>query len=206
MYIANIVTQDKINVGPEFNVIPIMSDLSENDLKLPTLIIGYEVVCDLYGVDNIDLMDRQLTSKIFWTVRKNEKRMTYSDDLETFIRYAYKKSTDKLNFINLDLIMDSKSKLMKITRKILSINNAVAYESENNVIYLYHDNLIFMVDLNLISYVGLNPNKIRDTIKSICEKYLSGDDVLLEYRNHLDRLENEIKLIPFLYSINPSEE
>jgi len=206
MYIANIITIDKINIGEEFNICSSMSDLSEEDLKLPTLIVGYEVICGLYGADNIDLLDRQITSKIFWTLRKNEKRIIYSNDLETFIRYSYKKFASKLNFINVDLILYSKRKLFKIVRKMLTIRDGVAYESSNKIIYLYHDNLIFIIDLNLTSYLGLKSDKIINKVKSICKKYISGNDILIEYGNHLDRLENDIKLIPFLYSLNPSEE
>jgi len=206
MYIANIITTDKINIGEEFNIRSTISDLSEEDLKLPTLIVGYEVICDLYGAENVDLLDRQITSKIFWTLRKNEKRIIYSNDLETFIRYSYKKFASKLNFINLDLILYSKRKLFKIVKKILTIRDGVAYESSNKIIYLYHDNLIFIIDLNLTSYLGLNSDKIINKVKSICKKYISGNDILIEYGNHLDRLENDVKLIPFLYSLNPSEE
>ena len=206
MHIANIITTDKLNVGDNFRVYPTISDIPDDDLKLPTLIVGYTVICDLYGADNIDLLDRQITSNIFWTLRKNEKRKMYSNDLEKFIRHSYRESMNKLNFINLDLILDSKRRLFKIVKKILTISDGVAYESNNKIIYLYHDNLVFIIDLNLTSYLGLNSDKIINKVKSICKKYLSGKDVLIEYSNHLDRLENDLKLIPFLYSINPSEE
>lgn len=203
MEIANIVSSKKINVGPEFNVVSNIDDIIFKDL--PTLIIGYDEVCDLYGEENINVLKRDLGNDMFWTYKRTTKRVLYDRHLEAFIRYSYQKYTSKLSYVDLDLIQFSKSKLIKIVRKLLTLKDCITYESENSVIYIYSNPFIFGIDLNIVKYVGLDVEKVRQKIKDKSVVFMEGEEILIEYKNYLERLENDIKLIPFLYSINPYE-
>jgi len=203
MEIANIVSSKKLNVGPEFNVVENINEIIFKDL--PTLIIGYDEICDLYGEDNINVLNRNVGKNVFWTYKRTTKRVLYDTDLESFIRYSYKKYTSKLNYVDLDLIQFSNSKILKIVKKILTLKGVITYESENSVIYIYSNNIIFGIDLNLVEYIGFDIEKVRKKIKDKSLIYLKGEEVLIEYQNYLERLDNDIKLIPVLYSINPHE-
>jgi hypothetical protein len=201
MEIANIVSETKINVGPEFNVVSSVDEIIFKNL--PTLIIGYNTICDLYGVEKINVLKRNVTDKIFWTFKRNVKRNLYESDLEDFIRFSYNIYIDKISYVDLDVIQFSPQKLLKITRKILNLTNAISYKSEIGVIYIYSENIIFGVDLNTLKYVGLDIEKIENKIKEKSVVFLTGKEILIEYSNHLGRLENDLKYLPFLYSINP---
>lgn len=203
MEIANIVSTSKINVGPEFNVVESMDEIVFTDL--PTLIVGYDTTCDIYGEDNLNVLNRKIKKNIFWTFKRNEKRQICDVDIEDFIRYSYKQYIKRLNYVDLDFIQDKPIKTVKIVRKLLSISNPISYETENNVIYIYSDNIIFGLDLNVFEYIGLDVEKIRKKVKDNSLVYLKGSELLIEYDSHLDRLDNDVKLIPFLYSINPNE-
>ena len=133
MEIANIVSTSKINVGPEFNVVENMDEIVFTDL--PTLIIGYDTVCDMYGEDNLNVMNRKISKELFWTFKRNEKRQICDIDIEDFIRYSYKKYTKNINYVDLDPIQDNPIKIKRIVKKLLSLNNPISYETENNVIY-----------------------------------------------------------------------
>ena len=200
MVIGNIVSRSKINVGSEFNVVESINDIILTDL--PTLIVGYDVVLNLYQDEDINLLNRKINGNIYWTFKKNVKRNLYQLDLENFIILSYKKYVDKIISVSPDIIQDSPKKLRNIIRKILSLDNIISYESELGIIYLYSTNIICCVDLNLLEFGGYDINKIKNKIKDKSLKYLIGNEVVLEYQNHLDRLNNEIKLIPLLYSIN----
>jgi len=203
MEIANIVSSKKINVGPEFNVVENVDEIVFKDL--PTLIIGFDEICDLYGEENVNVLKRNVSKSIFWTFNRNVKRQLYDTDLESFIRHSYKKATSKLNYVDLDLIQFSSGKILKIIRKLLTLNNVISYESKNSVIYIYSNNIIFGIDLNLVEYIGFDVDKVRKKVKDKSIVFLEGEEILIEYQNHLERLDNDIKLIPFLYSINPYE-
>jgi hypothetical protein len=203
MEIANIVCKDVINIGPEFNVVESVDDIVYTNL--PTLIIGYETVVDLYGVDNINVLKRNINKKTFWTFRRNVERKVYEPDLEDFMRYSYKKAIENINFVDLDVIQFNKQKLYKIVKKILSLKDPISYKSANNVIYIYSENLIFGVDLNLLSFVGFDIEKAENKIKEKSLVFLEGNEILIEYNNYLERLNYDYKYVPFLYSINPHD-
>ena len=83
--------------------------------------------------------------------------------------------------------------------------NLISYESKNRVIYIYSDNIIFGIDLNMVEFIGFDVDKVRNKIKSKSLKFLEGDEILVEYNNYLERLNFDIKLIPFLFSLNSND-
>ena len=203
MIIANIVSNDSINIGPEFNVVQSMDDITNKEL--PTLIIGQELakLVDPNCCKNI--LNRQISDNLFWTLRRNFKRDTYSSDLEKFIRHSYENYIKNIKYIDIDFIQYSKPKMDKVKTKLWSLDNTICYKSSNNIIYVYSENLIFGIDLNLAEYVGLNIEKIERKLNQKSSVFLEGNEILIEYNNHLERLNYEIKYIPVLYSINPHE-
>lgn len=203
MEIANIVTDKKLNLGPEFNVVDTMDEIVYKNL--PTLVIGYKEICDIYSKDVVNVLKRNVSKNIFWTFNKNVDRDIYHSDIEDFIRHVYKAATSNLNFVDLDVIQFSTKKLRKIVKKLLNTSDFITYKSNNNVLFLYSNNLIFGIDLHLLEYVGLDTQKIEDKIKLKSSVFLSGDEILIEYNNHLERLNYELKYLPFLYSINPHD-
>jgi hypothetical protein len=203
MEIANIVSHDSINIGPEFNVVQSMDDIIYKDL--PTLIVGYDLTMSYFNKDSVNILNKQIDKNTFWTLKRNVKRDVYSNDLESFIRFSYKKYTDNISFVDLDFIQYSKVKMMKVIRKIYSLTNVISYKSNNNVIYIYSCNLIFGIDLNTISFLGLDVDKIEAKVIEKSSVFLKGNEILIEYNNHLERLNQQIKYVPVLYSINPHE-
>tara|TARA_R110000851_G_scaffold250075_1_gene402532 strand:- start:691 stop:1299 length:609 start_codon:yes stop_codon:yes gene_type:complete len=202
MEIGNIVSKQKINVGPEFNVVEDMDDIIFNEL--PTLIIGYDLVNTFFGKDSINILKRRIGKHVFWTLKRKTKRDVYSNDLEDFIRYSYEKYTKKINYVNLDLIHFSNKKIIKIIKKIYSLDKVITYKSKNDVLFLHSNDLIFGIDLNLVKFVGFDPKKIEKKVIEKSDVFLKGEEILIEYANHLERLNHDVKYIPCLYLINPT--
>jgi|TARA_R110000851_G_C13090816_1_gene566851 hypothetical protein len=204
MEIANIVCKDVINIGPEFNVVDSVDDIIYTNL--PTLVIGYEDAINLYGIDNINVLKRNIKRNLFWTFRRTVERKVYEPDVEAFIKYSYKKAIENINYVDVDVIQFSPNKLYKITKKILGLKQPLSYKSANNVIYIYSENLIFGVDINLLEYVGVDVEKVEKKIIDKSVVFLEGSEILIEYNNQLERLKYDYKFLPFLYSIkNPHD-
>lgn len=201
MEIANIVSEDKINIGPEFNVVNSLDEIIFKEL--PTLIIGYDNICRIYGKENILVLKRNINRTIFWTFKRNEKRNLYNEDVEDFIIYSYKKYIEKINYVDVDVIQFTPFKLRKIVRKMLELKNIISYKTSNNIIYIFGNDLIFGVDLNSLNYIGLDIVKIENKIIAKSNIFLSGEDILIEYQANLNRLNNDLKYLPVLYSIKP---
>lgn len=202
MIIGNVLTTNNINIGNEFNVVKTFDQCVKG---LPTLIIGYDEVLKISSKDKINVLHRSIDSTTFWTFNRTDNRMIFDNDIEDFIRFSYKFNTKNLNYIDVDLIQEGNRRLVKIVKKILSLNDYITYESDNNILYMLSNNLIFGIDLNTARYIGFDIDKIKSKAKSISKVYLSGNEPLIEFGDDLERLDNDIKLLPYLYSINPME-
>lgn len=195
MKIANIVTTSNISLPEQFNIVSSIDDTIDD---IPTLIVGYDLTKKLFK--DFDILNRQITPNIYWTVKKTEDRDKYQDDLNWFQHKIYNQLISNVNYIIVDPIQQNKKTIKKIINKIYSLNHIISYE-KYNMIYIYSDNLIFGIDLNLLKFIGLNTNKIRQKIKKISDTYLIGNEIISYYKQYIEYLNNNVKYIPLLYHI-----
>lgn len=193
--IANIVSKNSINVSQDFNVVESMDKIIHG---LPTLIVGVDLTESLYP--DFDILDRCIEENMYWTFKKTEKRDNFNQDLDWFITKVYTDLIKKINYVFIDLIQYRKQTLIKIVRKIYSLENIVTF-IHNEMLYLYSDNIIFGLDLKLAKYMGMNVVKLKDKIKRISTDFLGDEEILIEYKNIVDILNGKIRIIPYLYSI-----
>jgi len=195
MKVANIVSNNNINVSEEFNVVKSMDEIIHG---LPTLIIGFDYVNKHYPDFNI--LDIELEPNLYWTVKKTERRDKHAEDLTWFINKVYNDLTKDIKYIFVDPLQYNSKSLWKIIRKLYSIKNLVTFVN-GDMIYIYGDKFIFGVDLKLMSYIGVKKDKIKNKIKSKSSVFLEENDILIEYKNYIEELGYQIKFLPYLYSI-----
>jgi hypothetical protein len=196
MKIGNIVSKTKISVSEDFNVVESLDDINP---ELPTLLIGMDYVSKNYP--DYDITDRKLGPKLYWTFKKTENRSLQEDDINKFMYQAYLDLISDVNYVYVDAILFGKQKLRKIIKKILSLTKSVVYK-DNNMIYIYGDKLIFGIDLKQLCFIDANINRIMSKIKHKCNVFLESNEILIEYKKNVERLENKVRYIPYLYSIN----
>ena len=195
MKVANIVSNNNINVSEEFNVVKSMDEIIHG---LPTLIIGFDYVNKHYPDFNI--LDIELEPNLYWTVKKTERRDKHAEDLTWFINKVYNDLTKDIKYIFVDPLQYNSKSLWKIIRKIYSIKDLVTFVN-GDMLYIYGDKFIFGVDLKLMSYIGIKKDKIKHIIKSKSSVFLEENDILIEYKNYIEELGYQIKFLPYLYSI-----
>lgn len=194
MKLGNIITTDKINVPSEFNVVKTIDDIIHG---LPTLIVGYDLVNKLYP--EFDITDVYVCTNMYWTFKRTERRDKFEEDLYWFISKVYQDLTKQVNYVFVDPIQYTNRTLYKILRKIYSLEKKVSY-LHADMIYIYGDKIIFGVDLMLLRYMSVNVDRIIEKIKNT-SVFLDNDKILIEYKKNVGRLENQVKFIPYLYSI-----
>lgn len=194
MVIANIVSNAKLNVSCDFNVV---KSLDEAIQGLPTLIIGWDFVKKNYPDYNI--INRKLSENLFWTFKKTEKRELHEEDIYNFTRNSYRSLISNVEYIFVDPIILKKKSLLKIIRKIYN-SDIISYH-HNDMLYICVDSYIFGIDLTLIDFIGLNPNKLVSKINNRSKVFLSKNIIFIEYKNRVENLDNQVKYIPYLYSI-----
>lgn len=195
MKIGNILTNSKIVVSTDFNVVSKIDDIIP---ELPTLIVGFEYVNKNYPDFNITKIE--LKPNFYWTFKRTEKRDKYDQDLLWFVTKCYKDLVSKIKYVFVDPIQYNTRDLIKIYKKIKSINRKITYVN-GDMIYIYGENLIFGLDLKLFKYVGTDVVSLKKKIKDNSDTFLEKNDILIEYKNTVGSLSNEIKYLPFIYSI-----
>lgn len=200
MKVANIVSTSKISVSDEFNVVTSLDNIIQG---LPTLIVGFDVVNKKYPDFNI--LSKQLGPNLFWTVKRTEKRDKFEEDLTWFMAYAYQEFVKELKYVFVDPIQYELFSIKKILKKMNSLNNPVSY-SNGRMVYVYGDNFTFGIDLKLMKFVGINPDKIISKIKSKSRVFLEGDKIIIEYKKNVEALGNQVRYIPFLYTIRHEQK
>jgi hypothetical protein len=195
MIVANIVTNTNINIDKYFNVVETLDEIVQG---LPTLIIGWDIVKTINP--NADFVDKKISEEIFWTFKKTERRDIFEEDLYNFINYSYTKLIKNINYTFIDLISYSESELKNTFKLIKNMNDVVGYKYKN-MLYIYTKNTIYGVDIKLIEYVGYDVNEILSKIISYFDVFLENEQILIEYKDIIDVLNNEVKYIPYLYSI-----
>ena len=195
MFVGNIVTQSKVNIDKYFNVVETMDAIIHG---LPTLIVGWDIVKTIEP--EVDFITRKLSDNIFWTFKKTELRDIFENDLYDFIHHSYNLLIKDLDYKFIDLIQLSEQELKTTFKEIKKSTKVIGYIHEN-MLYIYTDNIVYGLDLKLVTYLEYNLSDILNKIKSYCSVFLDNDEILIEYKDIIDMLNNEVKYVPFLYSI-----
>lgn len=195
MYIGNIVTDSKI----EYENFKIYRNLEDINDDLPTLIIGWGKVKELFG-DTISILHKKISNKVFWTFNPKEKKSEYEIDLEDFISYCYNFFGENIPYIYLDILYGKKNVNSRIIRKILTLENPVTYFSPNGMVYIYGENLIFGVDLNIIDLFEGKREKIEKTIKDLTNNTLVDYEIFNKCKDLIYKIKNKNRYVPYIYS------
>jgi hypothetical protein len=192
--IGNIVSKNKINVGNQFNY-----DIV--DESLPTLFIGKPEGFKLNPIN------RKIDNLNYWTYLKNQERGLYQNDLYNFIDNSLRTFISGIVFYDVNFLKLTNSSLIKLYKVIKKID--ITYEY-NDILYCYSISMkiLFIVDLNKYKFLGGKYNKLRNNILYNSKEKIKGFDVLIEYKDTLDVLNNEYvdyKVIPIIFYIKKNE-
>lgn len=195
MFIGNIVTKSIIKSHDKFNVVDSLDKIIES---LPTLIIGWELVKEINP--DADFCDRRLSDTIKWTFTLTEKRNLYEEDLYYFIEECHNNLISKVTYKYIDFILMNDDDLADTFKNIKNSEKNIAFKNDN-MIYIYSSNYLFGIDLNIITFVGRNSDKLINYLKTFINVFLVDSNILIEYKGYMDMLNNQVKYIPYLYSI-----
>lgn len=201
MKVGNIVSDEKLSVSCDFNVVKTMDEIIHG---LPTLIIDFEYIKKNYK--DYKVMNRRLSNNLYWTFKKTEKRDLHDEDLYHFTRKCYLNYCLNSTYLFLDPTSFTIKKTKKILDKLYSSKNIVTYNKFDSdrgldMLYIYAENIVFGVDLNYCHSFGIDREKLRNKIQRISAVFLESNTIFIEYKNAMDVLENQEYYIPILYSI-----
>lgn len=195
MKIGNIVSNNDLDVSEDFNVVKSMDEIIHG---LPTLIVGFDYVNKHYP--DFDITENKLETDLYWTFKKTERRDDFNQGLSLFVNKVYKDLFNQTTYLFVDPIQYTNKNLLKIIKKIYKLKTIITYV-HGNMVYIYGEKIVFGVDLKLLTYMGLNIRKIKTKIKDLSSVLLTERDIFIEYKKSVEDLEENLRYIPYLYSI-----
>ena len=181
-YIANIITNNKIEISSFFNI---TNDFNTIDKTIPTLIIGWNKVKDLFPSQNI--LENKISDNIKWTFSKREKRYQYEKDIVEFINDVCSYMEQKVNYRFYNYILSTQERRNNFVNYVNNGNCSIYYNSKFAYIYNFNDSVTIGISLLDLLYINVN---INEFIKSLNK---NGNNIICNDLNFIDK--NSFSLI-----------
>lgn len=191
-YICNIVTKSKIDYSKFFKV---TSNFSSIDTSIPTLIIGWSLVKELYP--NQSILENKITDNIYWTFSKREKRYKYEDDLNKFIKLVLNHIEIKSNYIFYNYILSSYQRKNSFLDYIKNRPCSIYYNSRFLYIYVISDGVTIGISLNDLNYIGIEPQFFIKKISSNQETIICSNLQCIDQDSYF-LIKDNTKIIAYL--------
>jgi hypothetical protein len=179
-------------------------DVTENigsiDNFIPTLIIGKKKAEEIYGKENIKVLDKKITNNVSWTFDKVERRNEYERDLKTFNDSLIKTIKKNIKYEFFNIYIEPISRIKKLISFIKSPKIKYIYIF-NDHIYMYYKNIVYGISLSDIQYLGIHKNRILRLLNS------NSSNIIVENHDFLSKKMRQIIkedkiLIPYLYFLS----
>ena len=194
-YIGNILSNNKIDDDPLYNIVKSKEELIDG---IPTLIIGWEKVNQIYS--NVKILDWNIEKDVYWTFGKRERRNQMEKDIAKFKKLAMAKLSTSITYTFLNILTANNEIKGRLFSSLISSEEKIVYIN-NDMLYIYYSNSkkVLGISLRDIEYGKGNIKKLfsilysNGAIRIIKDK----EDVPFELRFSL---KNSSYTIPYLYS------
>lgn len=198
MYIGRIIS-NKENIDT-LDFVDVTKNIGSIDNFIPTLIIGKKKAEEIYGKENIKVLDKKITNNVSWTFDKVERRNEYERDLKIFNDSLIKTIKKNIKYEFFNIYIEPISRIKKLISFIKSPKIKYMYIF-NDHIYMYYNNTVYGISLSDIQYLGINKNRILKLLNS------NNSNIIVENHDFLSKKMRQIIkedkiLIPYLYFLS----
>lgn len=194
MFLGRIISNSKQLDVPFFIEI---TDKCDN-YSIPTLIIGKKRAIELFGAENIHVLDKKIQENVYWTFAKNERRVDFEEDLKNFINLLAKKIDFAVNYYFINIFTEKYTFLKKFINYIYSDELKSVYVTKKHI-YIYSGKSVIGLSRYDLDYIGVDSDKVINKIKSnpknivFTENEIRPDIVKFSKSNNI--------IVPYLYYI-----
>ena len=191
-YIGNIITKGRLEMGTFFNV---TSDFNSVDTNIPTLIIGWSEVKELFPNQNI--LENRISDNISWTFSKREKRHQFEKDIINFINNTIKRVNDTVKYSFFNFILASNDKRNRFISYVQSGNCSLYYNSRFLYVYNIKDSYTIGISLTDLEYIGINTEAFIQSLMVNNNNLICNNLKCVDY-NSYNLIKDNTKIIPYL--------
>lgn len=191
-YIANVITKNKLQISEFFNVTP---DFASVDTSLPTLIIGWKEVKELFP--DQDILEYVITPTISWTFSKKEKRYKYEKDIKDFIEKVTKSINETVNYRFFNFLLASEHKRNNFISYVNQGNCSIYYNSR--FMYIYNPSCGITLGLSLqdLRYINIDITSFIQSLNTLNNNIITNNLSFLSSES-LPLIKENIKSVPYL--------
>lgn len=193
MFLGRIISGSKLIEVPFY--IEITSEYKEDNI--PTLVIGKKRAIDIFGKENIHVLDRNIKENVSWTYAKNERRVEYEEDIKKFLDSIAKKLIHSVSYYFVNIFTEKYSFIKKLIKWIDAEIVKSVYVTDKHL-YIYGGKDVIGLSLSDFSYAGIDPDKIIKRIKSNSFNILFYEDDFIDENLRKFVLNNNI-VIPYIH-------
>ncbi len=189
MFLARIISSSKTLEVPPY--IEVTTKYKEE--AIPTLIIGKKRAVDLFGQENVHVIDRTLTENVTWIYAKNERRADFEEGLQKFKTDVEKRLSHSVKYYFVNIFTEKLSFLKKVLKWINSEVAKSVYVTENHI-YIYGGKDVIGFSLSDFKYIGISTDKVIGRIAAnTFNIFVKDSELAAEYSS-----KNKI-VIPYIH-------
>ena len=193
MFLGRIVSGAKIPDIPFY--IEVTKEFTDDGI--PTLVVGKKRAVELFGGENVHVLDRNIMEHVSWTYAKNERRNEYEEDIEKFKNSITKKLKSSMTYYFVNIFTERYSFFKKMLKWIDSDSKKSVYVTEKHI-YIYGGKSVIGLSLADFDYAGIDSDRIIDRINKNPSNTVFTDDDFSDDSVKKVALNNSI-IIPFIH-------
>ena len=189
----------RIVSGAKIQDVPFYIEVTKNFVEdgVPTLVVGKKRAVELFGGENVHVLDRNIMENVSWTYAKNERRNEYEEDIDNFKKSITKKLKSSMTYYFVNIFTERYSFFKKMLKWIDSDNKKSVYVTDKHI-YIYGGKSVIGLSLGDFDYAGIDSDKIIARIKKNPSNSVFTDDDFTDETPQKVFSDNSI-IVPFIH-------
>lgn len=199
MFLGRVITKSKKVPVVDFVEVTTQKVLT-NDV--PTLVIGKSVADEIFGSENVKVLDKNISENVMWTFLKTERRVDYEKDVEKFNQEVIRNLRKSVQYKYFNIFTESFDLSKKFIDFLYKNKRKKHIYKYGHHLYIYPEgtNVVYGLSLESIGYIGKDIGDVMEKIKKNVNNFVFEDDNFISSRM-ARRINNDKTLIPYLHFV-----
>lgn len=199
MFLGRVITKSKKVPVVDFVEVTTQKVLT-NDV--PTLVIGKSVADEIFGAENVKVLDKNISENVMWTFLKTERRVDYEKDVEKFNQEVIRNLRKSVQYKYFNIFTESFDLSKKFIDFLYKNKRKKHIYKYGHHLYIYPEgtNVVYGLSLESVEYIGKDIGEVMEKIKKNANNFVFEDDNFISSRM-ARRINNDKTLIPYLHFV-----